>query len=133
MKTYGEVKVQKASRILNLGTRYKLSHLKVKLSLCLIKREEVTGGWRKLHNEEVHNLYASAYIIRVNKSRMVGWAEHVTYTGEINTYIILVVKLEGKKLLGRIRNRGEVNIKMKLRETGCEDVDWSHLGLDRSQ
>jgi hypothetical protein len=46
------------------------------------KRDEVTGEWRKLHNEEIHNLYSSPYIIRMIKSRRVRWAGHVARTGE---------------------------------------------------
>jgi hypothetical protein len=58
------------------------------------KREEVVGGWRRLHNEEIHNLYASPNIIRVIKSRRMRWAGHVAHMGEIN--IILVEDLEGR-------------------------------------
>jgi hypothetical protein len=46
------------------------------------KRDEVTGGWRKLHNEEFHNLYSSASIIRVIKSRRMSWAGHIAQMGE---------------------------------------------------
>jgi hypothetical protein len=45
--------------------------------MCGPKRDEVTGGWRKLHNEELHNLYSSPGIIRINKSRRMTWAGHV--------------------------------------------------------
>jgi len=47
------------------------------------KREEVGGGWRRLHNEELRNLYASPDIIRVMKSRTMRWAGHVARTGEM--------------------------------------------------
>jgi hypothetical protein len=61
------------------------------------KRDEVRGGWRKLHNEELHNLYSSPSIIRMMKSRGTRWAGHVTRMGVTrNTYRILVGKLEGK-------------------------------------
>jgi hypothetical protein len=67
------------------------------------KREEVAGGWRRLHNEELHNLYASPNIIRVIKSRNVRWANHVARTGElINAYKILTGKFEGKRPLRRL-------------------------------
>jgi hypothetical protein len=57
------------------------------------KRDEVTGGWRKLHNEELHNLYSSLDIIRVIKSRKMRWAGHVARMGEMrNTYKRLVGK-----------------------------------------
>jgi hypothetical protein len=61
------------------------------------KRDEVTGGWRKLHNEELHNLYSSPSIIRMIKSRRMRWAGHVTRMGEKrNAYRILVGKPLGK-------------------------------------
>jgi hypothetical protein len=66
------------------------------------KRDDVTGGWRKLHNEELHNLYSSPRIIRMIKSRRMRWAEHVVRMGEKrNTCRILVGKPEGKIPLGR--------------------------------
>jgi hypothetical protein len=66
------------------------------------KRDEVTGGWRKLHNEELHNLYSSPSIIRMIKSRRMRWAGHVARMGEKRTaYRILVGNPEGKRPLGR--------------------------------
>jgi hypothetical protein len=65
------------------------------------KREEMAGGWRRLHNEELHNLYASPRTIRVIKSRRMRWAGHIAHTGEMrNTYNILAGKPEGKRTLG---------------------------------
>jgi hypothetical protein len=65
-------------------------------------KEEVVGGWRRLHNEELHNLSASPNIVRVMKPRRIGWEGHVAYTGEIrNSYNILVGKPERKRALGR--------------------------------
>jgi hypothetical protein len=59
------------------------------------KRDEVTGEWRKLHNEELHKLYSSPNIIRMVKSRRMRWAEHVAGMGEKrNAYRILVGKPE---------------------------------------
>jgi hypothetical protein len=59
------------------------------------KRDEVTGVWRKLHNEELHTLYSSPSIIRMIKSKRIGWAGHVARMGEKrNTYRILVGKPE---------------------------------------
>jgi hypothetical protein len=81
----------------------------------------VTGGWRKLHNEELHNLYSSPSIIRMIKSRRMRWAEHVARMGEKrNAYTrrILVGKPEEKRPPGRSRCRWEDNIKMDLKEIG---------------
>jgi hypothetical protein len=70
------------------------------------KRDEVTGGWRKLHNEELHNLYSSPSIIRMIKSKRTRWAGHLTRMGEKrNAYRILVVKSEGNRPLGRPKRR----------------------------
>jgi hypothetical protein len=70
------------------------------------RRNEVTGDWRKLHNEELHNLYSSPNIIRLIKSRRMRWAGHVARMGETrNAYRILVRKPEGKSPLGRPRRR----------------------------
>jgi hypothetical protein len=68
------------------------------------KRDEVTGDWRTLHNEEFHNLYSSPN--RMIKSRRMRWARHVARRGEKrNAYRILVGKPEGKRPLGRPRHR----------------------------
>jgi hypothetical protein len=70
------------------------------------KRDEVTGGWRKLRNEEHHNLYSSPSIIRMIKSRRMRWAGNVARMGENrNAYRILVGNPEGKRPLGRPRHR----------------------------
>jgi hypothetical protein len=81
--------------------------------------DEVIGGWRKLHNEELHNLYCSPSIIRIIKSRRMRWAGHIARMGEKrNAYNILVGNPEGKRPLGRSRPRCEDNIKMDLKEIG---------------
>jgi hypothetical protein len=83
------------------------------------KRDEVTGGWRKLHSEELHSLYSSPSIIRTIKSGRMRWVGRVTRMGaKRNAYRILVRKLEGKRLLGRPRYRWVDSIKMDLREIG---------------
>jgi hypothetical protein len=83
------------------------------------KRVEVIGGWRKLHNEEVHNLYFLPSIIRMIKSRRMRWVGHEAGMGEkSNAYRILVGKPEGKRPLGRPRYRLENNTKMNLIEVG---------------
>jgi hypothetical protein len=92
----------------------------------------VTGGWRKLHNEELHNLYSSPSIIRIIKSRRMRWVGHVARMGEKrNVYRLLVGKPEGKRPLGRWRSRWIDNIKMDLLEIGLNVVDWIDLAQDR--
>jgi hypothetical protein len=89
------------------------------------KRDDVTGGWRKLHNEELHNLYSSPSIIRIIKSRR-SWAGHVARMGEnTNAYRLLVGKPERKRLLERPRQKWVDNIKMDLVDIGCGGVDRS--------
>jgi hypothetical protein len=84
----------------------------------------VTGDWRKLHSEELDNLYSSPSIIRMIKSRNTRWAVHVARMGERrNEYKILIGKAEGKRPLGRSRRRWVDNIKMKLREMGWCGLD----------
>jgi hypothetical protein len=71
-----------------------------------LERDGVTGGWRKLHNEELHNVYSSLSIIRIIKSRRMRWAGHVARMGEKkNVYRLLIGKPEGKRPLGRPRCR----------------------------
>jgi hypothetical protein len=78
------------------------------------KRDEVIGGWRKLHQEKLHNLYSSPSIIITIKSRGMRWAGQGR---------ILVGKPGGKRPLGRLRRRREDNIKMDLREIGWGGLD----------
>jgi hypothetical protein len=87
------------------------------------KRDEVTGEWRKLHNEGLHNLYSSTDIIRQVKSRRMRWAEHVARMGEERkVYKVLVGKPEGKRPLGIPRRSCEDGIRMDLREIGLGGV-----------
>jgi len=100
------------------------------------KRVEVTGGWRKPHNEELNDLYSSPNINWVIKSRKIRWAGHVARIGERRGACrILVWKTEGKTPLGRPRHRWEDNIKMELHEMGWGGIDWINLaqGSDRWQ
>jgi hypothetical protein len=98
------------------------------------KRDEMMRGWRKLHNEELHNLYSSTNIIRMIKSRRMECAGHAARIGDKkNAYRILVVKPEGKRPLGRPRRRCAENIKMDLREIGWDGMDWIDLIQDRDQ
>jgi hypothetical protein len=93
------------------------------------KMDEVTGEWRKLHNEELHILYSSPNIIRQIKSRRMRWTGHAARMGEErNVYRVLIGKPEGKRPLGRPRRRWEDGIRMDLSETGWGSVDWMQLG-----
>ena len=75
------------------------------------KRDEVTGEWRKLHNEELNDVYCSPNIVRVVKWKRMRWVEHVTRMGERrDEYKVLVGKHVGKRPLGRHRHRWEDNI-----------------------
>ena len=70
------------------------------------KRDEITGEWRKLHKEELNDLYCSPNIVRVIKSRRLRWAGHVVRLGEgTGVYRVLVGKPEGKRPVGRPRGR----------------------------
>jgi hypothetical protein len=95
------------------------------------KRDEVTGGWRKLYNEELHNLYCSPSIIRMTKSRRMRWTGHVTGMVEKrNAYRILAGKAERNRPLEKSSNRWEDNIKIDLREKGVvlSGVIWLRTG-----
>jgi len=84
------------------------------------KRGMVIGEWRKLHNEELNDMYSPPSIVRVIKLRRIRWVEHVARMGERRgAYRVLVGKHEGKKPLGRPNHRWEDNIKMDLQEVGC--------------
>jgi len=84
------------------------------------RRDEVTGDWRRLHNEELNDLYSSPNIVRVIKSRRMSWVGHVARMGEERgVYRVLVEKPEGKTPLGRPRRRWVDNIRMDLQEVGC--------------
>ena len=84
------------------------------------RRDEVTGEWRRLHNEELNDLYCSHNIVRVIKSRRMRWAGHVARMGEERgVYRALVGKPEGRRPLGIPRRRWVNNIMMYLQEVGC--------------
>jgi hypothetical protein len=90
----------------------------------------VVGSWRRLHNEEIYNLYVSPTIIRGIKSRRIRWAGHVERMGALN---ILVGKLEGSRPRRRPIYRWEHNIRMGLCVRGWEGVDWMNLAQVRDQ
>jgi hypothetical protein len=96
--------------------------------------DEVTGGWRKLHNEELHNLYSLPSTIRMIKLRRMRRAGHVACMREkCNSYRIFVGEPEGKKALGRPRRRWEDNINMDFTEIDWGSMDWTDLAEDSDQ
>ena len=98
------------------------------------KRDEATREWRKLHNEELRDLYSLPNIVRVVKSRRMRWAGHVARMGEGRVvHRVLVGKPEGKRPLGRPRCRWEDNIKMDLQEVGGSCGDWMELAQDKDR
>ena len=98
------------------------------------ERDEVTGEWRKLLNEELNDLYCSPNTFRMINSTRMRWTRHVALMGEgRGVYRVLVEKSEGKRPLGRPRRRWEDNIKMDLQEVGCGYMDWIELAQDRDR
>jgi len=96
------------------------------------RRNEVTGEWKRLHNEELNDLFSSPNVVRVIKSRRMRWAGHVARMGkERGVYRVLVGKPEGKRPLGRPRRRWVDNIRMDLQEVGFGYMDWIGLAQDR--
>ena len=95
------------------------------------RMDKVTWEWRKLHNEELNDLYSSPNIVWVVKSRRMRWAGHVADMWESRgIYRALVGKPEGRRPLGRPKPRWEDNIKMDLQEVGCGGTDWIELAKD---
>ena len=95
------------------------------------RRDEVTGKWRRLRNEELNDLYSSPNIVRVIKSRRMRWAGHVARMveerGRIGSW------WGNQRPLGRPRSRWVDNIRMDLQEVGCGYVDWIGLAQDRDR
>jgi hypothetical protein len=87
----------------------------------------VTGGWRKLHNEQLNGLYCAPNVVRGIKWRRMEWAGHVERMGKRGVYRFLVGKPEGKSPFGRRRHRWQHNIKMDLQEVGCGCMDRIEL------
>jgi len=98
------------------------------------RRDEVTGEWRRLHNEELNDLYSSPNNVQVIKSRRMRWAGHMAHMGEERgVYRVLVGKPEGRRPLGRPRHGWADNIRMDLQEVGCAYMDWIGLARDRDR
>jgi hypothetical protein len=98
------------------------------------KREKVVRGSRRLHKEELHNLYTTPNFIRVMTSTRMRWTAHVAGMGETrDAYKTLIEKSEGKRSVGRQSCRWGDNIKMGIREIVREDVDWIRLVQDKDQ
>ena len=96
------------------------------------RSDELTGEWRRLHNEELNDLKSSPNIVRVLKSRRMRWAGHVARMGEDRgVYRVLVGKPEGKRPLGRLRRRWVDNIRTDIQEVGCGYMDWIGVVQDR--
>jgi hypothetical protein len=92
------------------------------------QRDEATGEWRKVHHEELHDLYS---LPRIIKSRRMRWVGHVAGLGEErNTYRLLLGKPERRRPLGRPRCRWLDNTIMDLVEVGWGDVEWIGLAQD---
>jgi len=96
------------------------------------KREEVTGEWRRLHDEEHCDLYCSRNVILVIKSRRMRWAGHVARIGDgKGAYKVLVWRSEGKRPLRMPRRRREDDIKKDLQEMGSRSMEWMAQDGDR--
>ena len=97
-------------------------------------RDGATGEWRKVHNEELNDLYSSPNIVRVIKPRRMRWAGHVARMEEgRGVHKVLVGKPGGRRPLGRPRSRWEDNIKMDLREVVRGYGYWMGLAQDRDR
>jgi len=98
------------------------------------RKDEVTGEWRRMHNEELNNLYSSPNIVWMIISRRMRWDGHVARMGEDSgVYRVLVGKPERRRPLGRPRRRWVNNIRMELQEMGCGYMDWIGLAQDRDR
>jgi hypothetical protein len=122
--------VSPATLILRAERRLRVFENRVLRRVFGPKRDEVTGKWRKLHKEELNDLYSLPNIVRVVKSRRMRWAGHVAHMGEgRGVQRVLVGKTEGK----RPRRRWEDNIKMDLQEVGGGCGDWKERAQDRDR
>ena len=95
------------------------------------ERDEVIRERRKLHSEELNDLYSSPNIVQVIKSRRMRWAGHVVRVGDRRgAYRVLLGRSEGKRSLGRSGIDGRGILKMILKTKGHGAVDWIDLAQD---
>jgi hypothetical protein len=112
--------------------RLRVSEKRVLSKIFGSRRDELTGEWRKLHNEELNDLYSSPNIVRVVKSSRISWAGHVARMDERRgVYMVLVGKTEGKRRIGRPRRRWEDIDGYSGSEMWS--MDWISLALDRDR
>jgi hypothetical protein len=117
--------IKVAVRTIREEHRLRVFENRVLRTIFGLKRDGVMGEWRKLHGEELRDLYSPPSVIRIIKSRRMRWAGHVARMEEMrNAYRLLAGKPEGKRPLGRPRSRWVGNIRMNLGEVGWGDVDW---------
>ena len=96
------------------------------------KRDDVTREWRKLHNEELNDLYCSPTIVRVIKSRRMRWTGHVARMGDgRGVYRVWWGNVREGDHFGDPGVDGSINNKMDLHEVGCGGMDWIELAQDR--
>ena len=119
-------------RALREERRLRVSENRVLRKIFGPKRNEETREWKKLHNEELNDLYCSPNFVRVNKSRRMRLAGYVARMGERrDAYRVFVGKSEGKRPPGIPRRTWEYNNQMALQEVGCGGMDWIELAEDR--
>jgi hypothetical protein len=119
---------------LTLGEEHRLRVFESRVLRIFGPKREEDESWRKLHNDELLDLYSLLNIVRVIKSGRMRWARHVAHMGEgSSAYRVLVGRPEGKRPLGRPRRRREDNIKTDLEETGIDGANWIWLVQDRVQ
>jgi hypothetical protein len=114
--------------------RLRLFENRVLRRIFVPKRDEVTVEWRRVHNDELHNLYSSPDIIRQVQSRRMKWVGHVARMGkERKVYKGLVGKPEGKRPLGRPRRRWEHEIRMDVGKTGLRGYELDSTSSGQGQ
>ena len=122
------------SRTLRVEYRLRFFENRVLRRIFGRKRDEVTGEWRKLHNEELNDICSSPSIVRVMKARRMRWVGHVVRMVERTyEYRVLAGKPEGKRPLGRPRRRWDDNIMMDLQEVGFEGMVWIDVAQNRDR